>query len=137
MTKRAPPRATRSVRSAGPAAVVVGMMTAPSFITPRVQSHSSAWLPIMSMTRSPRPTPWVLSQAATRSDRAAMASKVYEEDSPSSSTMTRASRELPRATASNQSTAQLKRSPTSGQAKRSIASSWRPLRETSRSRASR
>jgi hypothetical protein len=57
MTHRAPPRSIRSRRSAGPAAVVVGMMTAPSFMMASMDSHSSTWLPSMTMTESPLPTP--------------------------------------------------------------------------------
>ncbi len=44
-----------------------------------------------------------------------MSAKLRSVDDPSSSTITRAGRSLSRAIASNQSTAQLKRSPTSGQ----------------------
>ena len=106
-------------------------------MTPSMQSHSSTWLPSMSSTGSPLPTPRSRSQRPTRSERAAIASKVIRSVEPSSATTTRASASLPRAIASNQSTAQQNRSPTSGHANRSTASSCRPRRESSRSRASR
>ena len=104
--------------------VVVGMITAPSFMTASMRSQSSTWLPSMRMTGSPLRTPWAVSQAATRSERTARASKVGSRLEPSSSTMTRAVRSLPRAMASNQSMAQLKRSPTSGKVNSATARSW-------------
>src|SRR6478609_6323276 len=69
MTNRAPPRSIRSRRSAGPTAVVVGMITAPSLMIPSIVSQSSTWLPSMTITASPLVTPWPASQAATWSDR--------------------------------------------------------------------
>ena len=62
MTMRAPVRRTRSDRSAGPAALVVGTTTAPSFITASMTSHSSTWLPSMTTTASPLASPRPLSQ---------------------------------------------------------------------------
>ncbi len=136
-TNRAPPRAIRSARSVGPTAVVVGMITAPSFMIASIVSHSSTWLPSITITASPRATPCRASHAATRSEAVAIWSNVRSVDVPSSSTMTRAGLSLPRATASNQSTAQLKRSPTSGQENSACARSGSSRRSSSRSRAAR
>ncbi len=74
MTCRAFPRAIRSISSTGPTAVVVGMITAPSFMIASIVSHSSTWLPSMRITASPRATPRADSQAATWSERVTMSS---------------------------------------------------------------
>jgi len=104
---------------------------------PSIDSHSSTWLPSMTTTASPFATPWARSHAATRSERRAISSKVTEVVEPSSSTRTSAGRSLPRAIASNQSTAQLNRGPTSGQVNSATARSWSPRSSSSRSRAAR
>ena len=49
----------------GPSSGVAGMITAPSFIAARIVSHSSTWLPSMTIMRSPRRTPRSRSQLAT------------------------------------------------------------------------
>jgi len=87
-----------------------------------IESQSSTWLPSMSITASPRRTPRQCSQFPTRSERAAISSKENRAVVPSSSAITRAGRLLPRAIASNQSTPQLKVSPTSGHSNPATAS---------------
>jgi hypothetical protein len=99
----------------GPTAVVVGMITAPTFITASIVSHSATWLPSITTTASPLTTPCAVSQRASRLERRRMSSKVTVWWLPSVSTITSAGWELSRAISSNQSTAQLKESPTSGQ----------------------
>ena len=136
-TWRAPPRAMRSVRSAGPTAVVVGMITAPSFITASIDSHSSTWLPSIRTTGSPFRTPRSPSQPASRSEACDISAKLRSVEEPSSSTITRAGRSLSRAIASNQSTAQLNRSPTSGQRNSATARSCCPRSASSWSRLAR
>lgn len=135
MTCLTPPRSMRSTRSFGPTAVVVGMMMAPSFIVASMMSHNSSWLPSMTMTGSPRVTPCSASHAPTASERRAISSNVTSCEEPSSSTMTSAFASLPRATTSNQSCAQLKRSPRSGHVNEATASSCLPRRASSSSRA--
>ena len=97
------------------------MMMAPSFDTASIDSHSSTWLPSISITRSPFPTPCCASQAATRSDRSAISAKVTFSSTPSSSTIHRAMRSLSRAMTSNQSVAQLNEPVSRGQVKVSTA----------------
>jgi len=83
------------------------MMTAPSFIAARMVSHSSTWLPSITMTRSPRRTPCCRSQPATRSELADSSANDQRRSVPSSSTIHSAGSSLPRAMTSNQSSAQL------------------------------
>lgn len=99
----------------------MGRMTAPSFMIASIDSHSSSRLPSMSITWSPCSTPTECSQAATSSERQRISSKETFVSEPSSSTIQRAVLSLPMAISSNQSTAQLKCGPTSGQRKASVA----------------
>ena len=107
-TWRTPPRSMRSVRSAAVSSVVAGMTTAPSRIAASIVSHSSTWLPSMSRIRSPRVTPWLRSQPATRLDRSASSANVSLVSEPSCSTIhsAGASGDSAARTPSNQSTAQ-------------------------------
>jgi hypothetical protein len=84
------------------------MITAPSFITARMVSHSSTWLPSITTIRSPRRTPRPRSQVATRSERRDISANENRCSEPSSSTIHRAGLSLPSAITSNQSRAQLK-----------------------------
>ncbi len=87
------------------------MITAPSFIAARIVSHSSTWLPSITMTRSPRATPCARSQLATWLERAESSANVRRVSEPSGSTIHSARRSPPSAAStSNQSSAQLKRS---------------------------
>ena len=106
----APPRSTRSNRSAGPIRVVVGIITMPSLMPASMSSQSSTWLPSMMIIRSPRRTPWLRSQLATWAERRERSAKLRRVAEPSCSTITRAG--LPAlagsaAIASNQSSAKL------------------------------
>ena len=110
------------VRSGG--APVVGITTAPSLATASIDSQSSTWLPSMTMTRSPLPTPSACSHVATRSDRSAISAKVYRCSSPPSSVIHNAAcpaRSGLRAMTSNQSVAQLKAPVSRGQLNESTA----------------
>ncbi len=137
MTWRTPARSTRSARSADPRTVEVGRITAPAFMIASIVSHSSTRLPSMSITWSPFRTPSPTSHVATRSERVAISSNVTWRSDPSPATTRSATRSFPRAIWSNQSTAQLQESPTSGHSNRATAAvrsvriSWR------RSRAAR
>ena len=91
------------------------MITAPSFIAARIVSHSSTWLPSMTMIRSPRATPCSRSQLATWFERADSSANVRRVSEPSGSTIHSAGRSPPSAAStSNQSSAQLNAS-SSGQ----------------------
>jgi hypothetical protein len=84
------------------------MITAPSFIAARIVSHSSTWLPSMTITRSPRATPCSRSQFATWFEHALSSAKVRRVSPPSGATIHSAGRSPPSAAiASNQSSAQL------------------------------
>ena len=118
-------------------AVIMPTTTAPILMTASIDSQSSTWLPSMRITESPRRTPRAASRAATWSERRAISSQEYDLDDSSCSTIVRQERSLPRATASNQSTPQFQRSPTSGKVNSRTARAWSPRRARSWSRAAR
>ena len=59
----------RSCRSAVETSIVVGTSTAPSLIPASIDSHSSTWLPSMTIMWVPRVTPAARSMFATRFER--------------------------------------------------------------------
>ena len=108
-TWRARPRANRSARSAGVSSVAAGMITAPSFITASIVSHSGATLPSITSTRSPRFTPSARSALARRFERSESSAKLSEvAPSPTMVSAGRAALSPRASSASNQSSAQLK-----------------------------
>ncbi len=100
MTCLTAPRSKRSVRSSALTSVVVGTITAPSFMQASMDSHSATSLGISSSTRSPRATPSERSQLATWFERSAMRAKLTLSSLPFSSTIHSAGASLPRARAS-------------------------------------
>ena len=94
------PRSKRSARSSVLTSVVVGTITAPSFMQASMVSHNATSLGISSITRSPRATPSERSQLATCDERADMRAKLTLSSVPFSSTIHSAGASLPRAIAS-------------------------------------
>ena len=94
------PRSTRSTRSSGVSSVVAGITTAPSLIAASMVSHSGTSLPSMIRMRSPRLTPCLRSQLATRFERADISAKDSFDSLPSSSMIHSAGLSLPCARAS-------------------------------------
>lgn len=76
------------------------------------------------MTESPRPIPCPARAAAIWSERSTNSAKLQEARLPSSSRITKPGASFPRANSSNQSSAKLKWSPTSGQANSATASPY-------------